>query len=225
MMERVRTLRAKGCPPKAIARAVGLPLAKVERFIKIVAEQAGRAEADLVGCWVSPGWSAGLTVTGHPDWPDVDKPDPATAGKALVLVARAARPSQVTVCGYLVDVGCLGVKDALGPRKLDDGAGLYSFRRAYFRAFKDEALAAPLELARHLVFGALEYARGLGFEPHPDFAAARAHLGQWSGTSDIEFGRDGMPYYVSGPYDNVPKIMGTLRRSVGEDNFQFLVAV
>ena len=31
-------------------------------------------------------------------------------------------------------------------------------------------LPCRLELARHLVFGAVDYARGLGFEPHPDFA-------------------------------------------------------
>ena len=227
LVERVRTLRARGCTPKTVARAVGLPPAQVARLIKAVAEEDGRADADLVGCWVSPGWSAGLTVSGHPEWPDVDQPDPTTAGELLVmvLVARAKRHGHVTVCGYLVDVGCLGVKNALGPRKVDDGRGLSDFRREYFASFDSEPLAAPLELAKHLVFGAVEYARGLGFEPHPDFIAAAGHLGQWTGASDIEFGRDGQPYYISGPYDNVPRIMATLKRSVGQDNFHFLVGV
>lgn len=44
-----------------------------------------------------------------------------------------------------------------------------------------------------------EVARGLGFEPHADFAKAAGHLGEWDGVCDLEFGRDGMPMYIEGP--------------------------
>jgi len=44
------------------------------------------------------------------------------------------------------------------------------------------------------VFSAVEYARGLGFEPHADFAPAAGHLGPWTGPSAITFGRDGKPF-------------------------------
>ena len=47
-------------------------------------------------------------------------------------------------------------------------------------------------LARHVVFGAVDYARSLGFESHPDFAKGAALLGDWeAGSSDVTFGRDG----------------------------------
>jgi hypothetical protein len=56
------------------------------------------------------------------------------------------------------------------------------------------------------VFGAVEFARGLGFEPHPEFATAADHLGAWSGCCPIQFGYNGSPFYIQGPYDDVESI-------------------
>jgi hypothetical protein len=128
----------------------------------------------------------------------------------------------VSVCGYLVDVYCLGVKNAIGPEVMPE-RDLYTYRRWFFGAFPDEPLEAPIELAQHLVFGSVEYARSLGFDPHPDFEATASHLGSWTGPSTIEFGRDGKPYYVEGPYDNANRILETLSRTLGRDQFLFLV--
>jgi hypothetical protein len=127
----------------------------------------------------------------------------------------------VSVCGYLADVYCLGVKNALGPEIVDD-VGLRGFVNGYFSGYHDDPLEAPIELAREVVFGSLEYARGLGFDPHPDFAAAQGHLGSWSGPSAITFGKNGKPLYVSGPYDNPRPIIRTLERTIGTGNFDFL---
>lgn len=66
---------------------------------------------------------------------------------------------------------------------------------------------SSLGLAQHLVFGAIEYARGLRFEPHPDFAACAGHLGNWEGPSAIGFGRDGRPLFVQGPYNEAAHII------------------
>ena len=57
-----------------------------------------------------------------------------------------------------------------------------------------------LEQAQAIIFGAVEYADQLGLKPHPDFEAAKAHLGKPSEEKlSIEFGRQGEPFYVSGP--------------------------
>lgn len=144
-----------------------------------------------------------------------------------VVVARRARPRRVSVCGYLVDVYCLGVKNALGPDIMND-QDLPDFRGMFFSSFErvGEPVAAPLEMARHLVWGAVDYARTLGFKPHPDFESAAGHLGEpWHETSVITFGRDGVPFYVSGPYDNPNSVVQTLTRSVGEGSFNYLAAV
>ena len=226
-LERVRELRERGQTPKQIARALGVRPAEAARLVRAVAvrAQAEAPEPELVGCWISPTWSAGLVLDDdHPDWPrQEDDPVHGTGGLVSVLVARRHRHDKVSVCGYLADVYCLGVKNALGPMIMDE-VGLRRFLDDYFSAYPGDPLEAPIELARELVFGSVEFARNLGFDPHPDFAMAREHLGSWTPPSSITFGRDGKPLYVSGPYDNPGPIMRTLERTVGHGNFEGLTA-
>ena len=86
----------------------------------------------------------------------------------------------------------------------DERAGSAGLPVQVFTSFEavGQALAVPLELGRHLVWGAVDHPRRLGFEPAPDFPDTAGHLGEWTDTSRITFGRDGVPFYVSGPYDN-----------------------
>ena len=56
------------------------------------------------------------------------------------------------------------------------------------------------------MFGAVDFARGLGFEPHRDFATVADHLGTWSRPCPIRFGYNGSPFYIQGPYDDVESI-------------------
>ena len=223
LLAQVRVLRAQGCAPKQIARALGVPPATVAPLVRAIAaaDQVGAAERELVGCWVSPGWSQGLTVQGHPEWPDVDAADAGAQGLVSVLVTRQERYGRVRVCGWLVDVWCLGVKDVVGPRVTDERRAA-EFTRSYFAAYQAQPLPAPVELARHLVFGAIAYARSLGFQPALGFEATAGQLGPWAGPSAIGFGRHGQPFFVQGPHDNAAAILQTLERSVGRDNFQFL---
>jgi len=219
-MEGVRELRGRGLSPKLIARSLGVSQSVVVPLIRVIAaaDQVDIAEQPVVGCWVNTSWSSGLAFDGHPEWLDCPSD---MGGLARVLVAREqTRRRPHSVCGYLVDVYCLGVKNAYGPEPKSD-AELVEFRREYFRG--EDYTAAPLELARQLVFGAVDYARGLGFEPHPDFAKVSGHLGAWSGGSDITFGKGGKPLFVQGPYDNAPSVVRTLDRTVGPGNFDYLV--
>jgi hypothetical protein len=223
LMGRVGALRARGYAPKQIARALGVSPATVAPLIRAIAaaDQAGAAEPKLVGCWVSPGWSQGLTVKGHTEWPDVDAADAGAQGLVSVLVTRQERYGRVHLCGWLVDVWCLGVKDVVGPRLMDERR-VSQFAGSYFAAYQAPPLAVPVELARHLVFGAVEYARRLGFASAPGFEATAGQLGPWAGPSAIGFGRHGKPFFVQGPRDNAAAILQTLERSVGRDNFHFL---
>jgi len=225
LIQRVRDLRTKGCSPKETARALGVPPARVAPLVRLIAEQA-EASAPvpaIVGCWVSAGWSVGLTVDEGRGWTDSPEHGTNVTGLVGVLVAReAARKRDISVCGYLVDPYCLGVKDALGPRLMKPHE-LSRFVGMFFAAFDGEPLDAPIELARELVSGAVDYANRLGFEPARDFGAAQGALGAFDGQRTIGFGRDGMPCYVQGPYDDAEAIMMRLDESVGVDNFHFLV--
>jgi hypothetical protein len=224
LQQRVRALRAQGASPRQIARSLGVPRAKVAPLVRAISadEEAGQPQPELAGCWVSPGWRLGLTINGHPDWPDVSSADAGAAGLVSVLVARQQHRGRVRVCGYLVDVYCLGVKAVRGPRVMAEQA-LPDHVRDHFSAYDGSPVAAPLELARHLVLGAVDYARRLGFEPAPGFPAAAGMLGPWARPSDIEFGRDGQPFFSQGPYDDSDAIMKTLERTVGWGNFGYLV--
>lgn len=228
LFARARELRAAHRSPKEIARALGVRPSAVAPLMRVIAQEeaADQPEPAVIGCWVSPNWSAGLTVRGHEEWPERNATDYGHGGLAGVVVARRHRPRRVSVCGYLVDVYCLGVKNALGPDMMND-RDLPGFVGRFFRAFEEagEPAEAPLELARHLVWGAVDYARDLGFSPHPDFQPASGHLGTWQETSDITFGRDGVPFYVSGPYDNPVSVTRTLTQSVGEGNFHYIAAI
>jgi hypothetical protein len=110
----------------------------------------------------------------------------------------------LSVCGYLVDTWCLGVKTALGPRRLWP-AELMALRRAYFRLWQIRRVPTSLEFAQHLVLGAVEYPHSLGFKPHPDFRRARPAPESWRGPGAITFGRDGSPLYIYAPYDDPPQ--------------------
>lgn len=224
---RVRALRTAGRSPKEIARAVGVRPAVAARLVRDLARRdaAARPEPEVVGCWVSHGWSSGLTVDGDREWPDAPRDD-GRDGLACVAVARRTKPQRVSVCGYLVDTFCLGVKNALGPKVMGD-RDLPAFLDTFFAAIEPDRtpLAISLEQARHLVHGAVDYARRLGFEPHRDFAAAAGHLGSWEGTSAVTFGRDGVPLFVQGPHDNPGATIRTLASTVGEGNFHYLVMV
>lgn len=222
-LEQVRALRERGQTPKQVARTLGIRPAEAARLVREAATLA-RTEAPeppLVGCWISPSWSTGLVVGEHPDWPLDEDKAAGTGGLVAVLVARRHKYDKLSVCGYLADVYCLGVKNALGPDVVDD-VGLLRLKERFFSSYLGDPIEAPPDLAREVVFGSVEYARGLGFEPHPDFAAAAGHLGSWTGPSSITFGRDGKPFYISGPYEDPLRVVRTLERSVGGGNFEFI---
>ena len=222
-LERVRLLRERGLTPKQIARALGVRSAEAGRLVRAAAilAQAESPGPGLAGCWISPSWSTGLTVGDHPGWPLHEDPAAGTDGLAAVLVARGHRHGKVSVCGYLADVYCLGVKNALGPEIMDD-LRLRGFVGDFFSGYGGDPLEVPIELAREVVFGSVEYARSLGFDPHPDFAAAEGHLGSWTGPGTITFGKDGKPLYITGPYDDPLPVIRTLERTAGRGNFEFL---
>jgi hypothetical protein len=225
LMGSVRALRGQGRTPKQIARALGLPPAVVAPLVRAIAaeDRANAPEREITGCWVNPGWSEGLTVAADTGWPDAGTADSGASGLVSVLVAREEGRGRASVCGYLVDVYCLGVKDVVGPQVMD-GRAVPAFTRRFFSAYEGRPLEAPAELARHLVYGAVEYARSLGFEPAPGFKKTTGHLGPWAGPSAIGFGRDGKPFFIQGPHDNPARIINTLERSAGRDNFQFLIS-
>jgi hypothetical protein len=230
LLTRIQELRQQGSSPKQIAKALGLRPSAVAPLVREVAarQQAHAAPADraLIGCWVNPGWSIGLGLDDIPEWAPTEieaKSD--REGLVQVMVARHERASRAAVCTYLVDVYCLGVKNAQGPLVLASGS-VETYCREFFGAFDVPPVAVPVTLAQQLVHGAVAFAKSLGFEPAVDFTDTAPYLGgDPTAASPIRFGRDGKPFYISGPYDNPRAVVQTLETSVGAGNYDYLAHI
>jgi len=221
----VRSLRDSGHSLKQIARALGVLPSVVRPLVRtIAAERDATSSEPELECLISPGWQKGLTVVGYSEWSDEALTGDGAPGLVSVLLARGEHHQKVSVCGYLLDVYCLGVKNALGPRRMPH-EDLPSFSRSFFSGWGSTGLPIPIELARELVFGAAEYAQSLGFSTHPDFEQVRGHLGSWVGPSSIRFGCNGKPSFTQGPHDDPAAIMHTLEETIGAGNFDFIASL
>lgn len=71
VLTQIIALWERGSTPKQIAKALGLRPAVVAPLIRQAAEahqtSADPSERDLLGCWISPGWSAGLGLDDVPE--------------------------------------------------------------------------------------------------------------------------------------------------------------
>ncbi|MBE9044910.1 DNA-binding response regulator [Pleurocapsales cyanobacterium LEGE 10410] len=219
----ILALRDKRLTPKQIARKLGLKVSQVNSVIKTSAEKTAitRAEtgelAPIAQCLVNTRCAELLLEEQTLD-------DSGMGGLGIVLVARTTGSKRFVVCTYMVDYWCLGLKDTMGEKKLND-IKYQQFLNMVYRGFPDGYQEITLEQAQAIVYGAIDYANNLGFKPHRDFQKTKNHLGTWSGQPKLTFGRQGKPCFVQGPYDNGTQIMQTLRQNVGEGNFNYLMGL
>jgi hypothetical protein len=161
----------------------------------------------ILGCWTMQEWQE--------------------SGITPVVIARQQADDQVLFASYLVDLYCLGVKDVT----VNVNLTRKRFERSLPELCMQEPEAISVELAHEIVYGALEFALKYGFEPHQDFT--RLHADQVLDAPDahpraqnVQFGQDGKPLYVAGPYDNerkVKRILQTLESTAGEGNYNYLI--
>lgn len=145
-------------------------------------------------------------------------------GMAMIVVARKQSDHLVLVGQYAADLYCLGVKKTLAKT----GVTLTDYRADTRAMMVEEFDAEPcsLELAHQIIYGSVDYARDLGFRPHPDFRRTQHILGPpdaFPRSEDIEFGKEGKPLYVSGPDDNPTRIMKHLEKRLGPDGFHYMI--
>lgn len=162
----------------------------------------------ILGCWVNGGWD--------------------TSGLANILLARSHTNGNVTLGLYLVDLNCLGVKDA-------------HFKFNIPRFELDELLAAMNErmemveveyaMAHNIIFAGLEFAEDYGFMPHKVFSATTRFMLEEDDDEieliEIDCGMNGKPVYMQGPFESyrdVQKIIAQLNKTAGEGNYSIVQA-
>ncbi len=145
-------------------------------------------------------------------------------GVAHVVVARAHVNGNITMCIYLVDIFCLGIKNT---------HYYFNIPEAEYQEMKegmDHITLEPISynLAHNIVFAGLEYAEEYEFKPHKDFTSITRFMLEEDTDDieliDIECGLDGKPFYVNGPYEDEAKtkqILAQLERTAGPGNYDF----
>jgi len=146
-------------------------------------------------------------------------------GLGQVIVVRKKSPERIEAGVFLVDVYCLGVREAFlfegteakfRERLMEEEESFREMPAAYGRKFVEEAIA---------------YARRLGFAPHRSYKKAARVFGGLKAAPDLggfSFGKEGKPFYVQSRYhsaDDARRIIDKLHRICGEGNYDFLLAM
>ena len=151
-----------------------------------------------------------------------------TSGLGELIIARRTPNSDIAFSAFVIDVFCLGVKDAMFSvmseydyeQKIKLGMA-----RAANRTFEK----LPQTSAKKLLDGLLNYSNELGFKPHPDYKYAYDIFGDIDASVSPEkytFGRNGRPFYINGPFESeadIKRILNSLTKSCGVDGFDTLV--
>lgn len=218
----IQRLRDRKVAPKQIARKLGLRPAEVKTAIQQHAASQVQALMDkdglppLEGCWANGDMVKAVSSKKK------KKKDDVALGIGPVMVVRKLRNKR-TASLFLVDYYCLGVKNAESFTFSSDQR-YREMKTVAFSQFDEGTQEISLEQAQAIVFGAEDYARQLGFEPHRDYAKAKGILGERpDALPELTFGRNGQPFYFDGPYDNPQKVIKTLEKSVGAGNFHYML--
>jgi hypothetical protein len=148
-------------------------------------------------------------------------------GIGHVLLSREVNRGQVAFAVFLVDMYCLGVKNAMwNIRSQSEVVSLAGKLSGDYKIVKLKP-----ECTRKLVEGAVEYARKLGFAPHDDYQHARLIFGDIDSAACAEefvYGRDGKPYFIAGPHDSPERcrqILSMLNSRLGPRGHHFFMPV
>lgn len=149
-------------------------------------------------------------------------------GIGQVIITRYKSDGRVEAGVFLLDVHCLGVKNAFFRQFA--AAEFPEFLEGIFKGVyggpPDEHSGA---WGRKLVEDAVDYARRLGFAPHPDYKKGARVMGGINPKECSEtfvFGSNGKPLFIAGPHDGEAKcnlIMRTLTKKLGPQGFHYLL--
>jgi len=130
----------------------------------------------------------------------------ADAEAVFMTVVRERGERPLEIGAFLVDLGCVGIKEAFYTRV--ELLELEEFKNdAFPYGYREESAA----WGRKLVEDAQAYAKSLGLKPHRDCKKAARVLGGVRASDCDEgfhFGKDGKPFYFQGECAPQPQATG-----------------
>ena len=146
-----------------------------------------------------------------------------TSGIGYLIIARQESAEGLIFAVFLVDVRCLGVKDAFWR------TGTPGELKELLRKIEGIQTMRPIspEALVKIITGAVAFARSFGFSPHPDHhhaALLLAGIDPATCPQEFIYGRDGKPFYVQGPHESFAQAEAITRR-IQEARGHFLVEV
>lgn len=163
----------------------------------------------VMECWLSKNWKDTTVIT------------------QIAVARRSPLTGEIRAGIYLVDLACLGVKNA----RVANFFSSTEFNERLLDGMKKSQplIPADINLAAAIVKAGLDYAATLGFQPHKDYRLASILLQDADpGAVKEEIpvgGPDGKPFFISGPYDNIQAIIAKLTRKVGIGNFDYMAQI
>jgi hypothetical protein len=133
-------------------------------------------------------------------------------GIGHLMITRQQSEGRLVSAVFLVDVYCLGVKNAFW--RAGTHEDIEDMIRQMDKAQRMRAIT-PACLAK-IVKGAIEFAQSFGFPPHPDYRHASILLDGIDPSTcpnEFTFGRDGRPFYIQGPNESPAEVKAILQRT------------
>ncbi len=137
------------------------------------------------------------------------------SGEGNIVIARQRPDGNFIIGMYLLDLYCMGVKDAyvIPNATREDVDRLMSNTQS-----GNEMIDMPYAEAHNMIYGAIEFAEEAGIKPHQDFNLAEYVLEE--DTDDIplidfEYGHNGKHLLVIGPDGKERKYLSVLRKNLG----------
>lgn len=158
-------------------------------------------------CWVNTGWEEAQIVT--------------------LIVARQHSNGNITAGLYLVDLGCLGIKDTFWYFNVP----ISEYRKELERLTEMNEGIEKIDyvLAHNIVFAGIEFAEEYDFKPHRDFTSVTRYIlaedNEDIPVIEIDCGMEGLPFYMRGPNDSAAKasqIIAQLERVAGHGNYHLI---
>jgi hypothetical protein len=148
----------------------------------------------------------------------------AGAPELVTVLATRKAPGGIFLPGIaLVDRTCLGIKNGFVATPV--GAAQLSTMVARLGEAHQEVMEpCDVLIAQSVLYHAIDYARSLGFEPHRDFPEP-IFGPRPEALLDTPFARPARPIYVSGPDDDVRRVLARLEAAVGPGGFDLVGAV